>query len=191
MGRSSVRHAPVMRYTREMDSLFFHPRIVHIPIALGALMPLIVLGLAIAWWKKWLPPQSIAIALGLQIVLAVSSMMAMRSGEEAEHVAKRVVSKKLIHDHEEAGEAFLFSAFGGVLLLGAAFALRNKKAGLPLAAGAAALSTVSAVLCVRVGAAGGELVYKHGAAAAYAPVPSTSTTGTAPTPTAPVEHDED
>jgi hypothetical protein len=36
-----------------MDALFLHPKVVHIRMALGVLMPLIVGGLLLAWWRDW------------------------------------------------------------------------------------------------------------------------------------------
>ena len=38
-----------------MDTLPLHPKIVHLPIALAVLMPLITAGLLIAWWRDMLP----------------------------------------------------------------------------------------------------------------------------------------
>lgn len=37
-----------------MDQRFFHPKIVHLPMALAVLIPLIAGGVAIAWWRGWL-----------------------------------------------------------------------------------------------------------------------------------------
>ena len=38
-----------------METLPLHPKIVHLPIALAVLMPLITAGLLIAWWRDMLP----------------------------------------------------------------------------------------------------------------------------------------
>jgi hypothetical protein len=34
-----------------MDTLLFHPKLVHVPMALGVLTPLIAGGLLLAWWR--------------------------------------------------------------------------------------------------------------------------------------------
>ena len=34
-----------------MEALFFHPKLVHVPIALAVLMPLLSGSLLLAWWR--------------------------------------------------------------------------------------------------------------------------------------------
>ena len=36
-----------------MDQLFFHPKVVHLPMALAVLMPLVTGGVLFAWWRGW------------------------------------------------------------------------------------------------------------------------------------------
>ena len=36
-----------------MENLLFHPKVVHIPIALAGLMPLVAGGVLVAWWREW------------------------------------------------------------------------------------------------------------------------------------------
>lgn len=150
-----------------MDTLFFHPTVVHIPIALGVLMPLIAGGIVLAWWRKWLPARSWALVVALQVVLLGSGIAGLRTGEAEEDRVERVVPEQAIEDHEEAAEIFVWSSGGvlGVMLLG--LLVLRRKAALPIAA-AATLGTLAVLgLGVRTGHAGGELVYKHGAASAY------------------------
>jgi len=59
--------------------LLFHAVVVHIPIALGVLMPLVAGGLLLAWWRKWLPPRSWALAIVLQAVLVGSGVVALQA----------------------------------------------------------------------------------------------------------------
>jgi len=150
-----------------MDSLLFHPKIVHFPIALAALMPAISLGLLLAWWRGWLPARVWWIAVLLQAVLVGSGWLALRTGEDEEETVERVVSGRLVHEHEEAAEAFMT---GGWVVLAATFLAgltAKKKWGLPLAAVATLLACGQLVLGVRAGEKGGDLVYRHGAASAY------------------------
>jgi uncharacterized membrane protein len=150
-----------------MDSFLFHPKLVHIPIALAVLMPLITGGLLLAWRRKWLPARSWVIAVALQAVLVGSGILALRSGEaEAERV-ERVVAERFIEEHEEAAEAFVWASGGvlAVMLLG--LALWSRRSG-PVAATAATVGTlVVLALGYRTGQAGGDLVYRHGAAQVY------------------------
>ncbi len=150
-----------------MDAFFFHPKIVHLPMALSILMPLVAGGLLLAWHRKWLPTHSWVIVVALQALLVGSGIVALRTGENEEDRVERVVSERVIHEHEEAAEAFVWGSgvVLGAMLLGLATA--KGKAGLPLAAIATVGTLVVLGLGYRTGQEGGELVYQHGAASAY------------------------
>jgi hypothetical protein len=150
-----------------MDTLLFHPKLVHVPMALSVLMPLVAAGLALAWWRKWLPARAWVVAVVLQAILVGSGMLAMRSGEAEEHRVERVVDERFIEPHEEAAEAFVWASGGVLGLMVLALALSSRRAG-TAAAGAATLGTLLVLgLGYRTGEAGGGLVYRHGAAQAY------------------------
>jgi uncharacterized membrane protein len=159
-----------------MDSFLFHPKLVHIPIALAVLMPLVTGGLLLAWWRKWLPARTWAIAVALQVVLVGSGILALRSGEAEEERVERAVAERFIEKHEEAAETFVWASGGvlAVMLLG--FALSSRRTG-PVAATAATLGTLVVLgLGYRTGQAGGDLVYRHGAAQAYSSSAASSST---------------
>ena len=155
-----------------MDSLFFHPKVVHLPMALGILMPLVAGGLLLAWWRTWLPARGWLVAVVLQLLLVASGVLALRTGEAEEEQVERIVAEQHIEEHEEAAQAFVLA--GGVVraLMLAAAALSARRPGLPTAAVAALGTVVVLVLGYRTGQEGGSLVYRHGAAQAY-----TTTTG--------------
>lgn len=152
-----------------MDQLLFHPKVVHLPIALAMLMPLVAGGAAFAWWRGWFDRRVWVIVLLLQAALAGSGLVAMNTGETEEERVEDVVPERYIEAHEEAAEAFVWgSAIVFALML------------LPLVLPAGRLRTAAAVgACVgtlvvfglgyRTGEAGGRLVYEHGAAQAYVP----------------------
>jgi uncharacterized membrane protein len=149
-----------------MDALLFHPKVVHVPVALGVLMPLIAGGLVLAWWRDWLPWRAWFVAIGLQTVLVVSGVVALRTGEAEEERVERVVPKRLIKAHEEAAEVFVGASGAVLVVMLAGAALGKRRSGLPIAA-AATLGTVLVLgLGYRTGQAGGSLVYEHGAASA-------------------------
>lgn len=151
-----------------METLLFHPAVVHVPIALGLLMPLLAAGLALAWWRKWLSPRAWWIAVGLQALLVVAGVVALRSGEADEDRVEQVVPERLIEAHEEAATVFVWGAGGVLVAMIAAAALAHRRAALPVAA-LATLGTLGVLgLGYRTGKAGGDLVYVHGAASAYA-----------------------
>jgi hypothetical protein len=150
-----------------MDALLFHPKLVHIPMALGVLMPLIAGGLLLAWWRGWLPRRGWFLAVALQAVLLGSGVLALRSGEAEEDRVEGVVGEPLIEAHEEAAEVFVWASGGVLAVMLLAGALASRRAGLPTAA-AATLGTLLVLgLGYRTGEAGGSLVYRHGAAQAY------------------------
>ena len=157
-----------------MDTLLFHPKLVHLPIALGLLMPLVSGAVLLAWWRRWLPSATWALVLGLQVILLGSGLLAKRTGEQEEDRVEQVVSEAAIHAHEEAAEAFVLGSGIVLLLMGGAFLTAKTKAGLPLAGISTLGSLVVLGLGYQCGQAGGELVYKHGAAQAYLGSPGVS-----------------
>lgn len=150
-----------------MDQLFFHPKVVHLPMALAVLMPLVSGGLLAAWWCGMLPRRTWMIAIALQLALVGSGVVALRSGEGEEERVERVVAEHLIEAHEEAAEAFVWGA-GAILFLHVLAAVLRRD---ETARAAAAVATVGTLLVLalgyRTGEAGGRLVYQHGAASAY------------------------
>lgn len=165
-----------------MDTLLFHPKVVHLPMALGVLMPLFAGGLLLAWWRSWLPRRAWFLAIGLQLILVGSGALALRSGEVEEERVERVVSEHLIEQHEEAAEAFVWASGGVLAVMLLTAALRARRAALPTAA-AATLGTVLVLgLGYRTGQAGGSLVYEHDAARAYGAPANTEGRGTSTAP---------
>lgn len=169
-----------------METLPLHPKLVHLPIALAVLMPLVTAGLLLAWWRDLLPRRAWWGAVILQALLLGSGGASFKSGEADEEKVERLVGEAPIETHEEAATVFMVGA-GVTLALVVAAAL------VPLAlakavAAAATLATVAVLyLGFRVGEAGGRLVYQHNAGAAYSqPAPG----GGGP-PTPPAHGDDD
>ncbi len=150
-----------------MDALLFHPKVVHVPMALGVLMPLIAGGLLLAWWRAWLPRRAWLLAVGLQAILVGSGVLALRTGEVEEERVEGVVADRYIESHEEAAEAFVWASGGVLGLMLLAGALGSGRFGLPVATVATLGTLLVLGLGYRTGEAGGSLVYRHGAAQAY------------------------
>ncbi len=168
-----------------MDQLFFHPKLVHLPMALAVLMPLVSGGLLAAWWAGALPRRAWTVAVALQVVLLLSGVMALRSGEHEEERVERIVAENLIEAHEEAAETFVWAAGAILALQLVASALRREETARAAAAAAVAGTLLVLFLGYRTGEAGGRLVYEHGAANAY-----TGASGTGGSAEHPV-HDDD
>lgn len=150
-----------------MEELLFHPKVVHLPIALALLMPALAGGIALAWRIDWLPRRAWWIAVVLQAALVGSSLVAMETGEHEEDRVERVVAERHIEEHEEAAEAFLWAAGVALAAMLVTGVIPQRGPALASAAAATLLSVVVLALGFRAGQAGGELVYKHGAASAY------------------------
>lgn len=150
-----------------MDALLFHPKVVHLPMALAVLMPLLGGGLLLAWWRQWLPPRSWAVVFALQAVLFGSGLVALQTGEVEEERVERIVPEQAMEAHEEAAEVFVWASGGVLAIMGLALWANQRKAALPIAAAATLGALVVLALGYRVGQAGGELVYRHQAARAY------------------------
>ena len=150
-----------------MDALLFHPKLVHVPMALGVLMPLIATGLLVSWWRKWLPARGWVLAIALQAALVGSGVVALQTGEAEEDRVERVVSENFIEEHEEAAEAFVWASGGVLVVMLLALALSRRRVGLTVAVAATLGTLVVFGLGYRTGQAGGALVYQHGAAQAF------------------------
>lgn len=143
-----------------------HPAVVHFPIVFAVLLPLVAVGALWAIRRGTAPRRAWAFPVAVAGALAISAFVAVRSGEAQQERVERVVSDRPLESHEEAAELFL--VLSGVLLLVAGIGLA------PGVAGRAArmVGTVGTVVLLgagyQVGASGGDLVYRHGAASAYA-----------------------
>ncbi|MCA8975686.1 MAG: hypothetical protein KDC98_13270 [Planctomycetes bacterium] len=154
-----------------------HPFLVHFPLALAGLMPLLAGGLLLAWWRGWLRPRGWMLVVALQGTLVLTGFVAMKAGERDEERVERVVSERAIEHHEEAAEVFVWSGALLLLLSVAPLLLRSERAARFAALGFTLASPVVLGFALRAGESGGELVYRHGAAAAFAgrPAPGDAT----------------
>lgn len=149
-----------------MNGVPLHPMIVHFPMVLVILLPISAAAALWAIRRGASPARAWAVPVVLAGALALSAFVALKTGEAEEEKVERVVSERVLHGHEEAAERFLLLSGVVFLLLGTGLARG------PLGSAARTLGTAGAlglVLAgVQVGKAGGELVYRHGAASAYA-----------------------
>jgi len=133
----------------------------------AAVAPLIAAGLAAALARGLVDKRTWAVVIVLQAIVVLGGFAAMNTGEAEEETVERVVDERWIEEHEERAEPFVWSA--GITLVLATSVLVLGPARIATAAAATVLGTVvTLVLAYRVGHAGGELVFKHGAASAYA-----------------------
>jgi len=169
-----------------MDSILWHPRIVHLPIALAVIVPLVASGVLLAWWRDWLPARSWWIAVALQGLLVTTGFAAMQTGEADEERVEHLVPHDAVEAHEEAGEAFVWLGAGVFVLFALGGALPKRTLQLGFASAAVVGSLAGLAAGVSVGSKGGDLVYVHGAANAF--TSSAPSGGSAPVGSA---HDDD
>lgn len=157
-----------------------HPAIVHFPVVLAILLPIFAIGAAWAIRRGARPRRAWAIPIAVATALALSAWAAVETGEEQDERVERVVAEQPLSAHEEMAEVFLTGSAALALLAMAGLApgIAGKAA-----RGATVLgSLVLVVGAARVGRSGGQLVYRYGAASAYAtPGDSTSVSGVAAT----------
>ena len=150
-----------------MEGLFFHPKLVHLPLGLALVMPFLAAGILLARRACLLPPGSWLVAILLQAVLVAGAYGAMRAGHHEEERVEDIVGEHWIHEHEEAAESFLWGAGIVLAVMAAGLVLPEGTVSTVALVGAAVGTLVVTGLAIRTGQSGGELVYKHGAASAY------------------------
>ncbi len=149
-----------------MSGIPMHPLVVHFPIVLAVLLPISVLAALWVIGKSPTSRRAWSVPVALAAALYLSAFVATRTGEAEEDRVEQVVARGVLHGHEEAAERFLL--LSGVLLVvaGGGFLPHTVGRAARIVTAVGALGLVAAG--VQVGHSGGTLVYRHGAASAYA-----------------------
>ncbi len=142
-----------------------HPALVHLPLGLAVLLPLVTLLCLAAIARGFLPARAWwGIAL-VAAVLAGGALATEEAGEDQVERVEPVVGKDALHEHEESGEWFVWLALGTSVL--AAAGLLGGRPGRVARIATLVASALLLAAGVRTGESGGHLVYVHGAANAY------------------------
>ncbi len=158
-----------------------HPMIVHFPLALTFILPILILVFAFLIKTNKMSPQGWLIIIGLQLMVVATGYISLETGENEEDLVAKVLDKKLIGEHEEAAETFVGSTVIVLVLSIGVFFIRNEFQ-FPVKIAIALVGLVSCYLAFLAGSLGGELVYKHGAASAYEMPSEAVPNGVLPTP---------
>lgn len=143
-----------------------HPAVVHFPVVLATMFPLVVLLGLLAVNRGTAPRKAWGYVTLTAFLLFASAFVAVRTGENEEDAVEEVVSEDVIHEHEEKGERLQLLAGIGFLVIAAGLS----GGGLGRIARPIGLLASLAIAgqAYLTGRSGGDLVYEHGAAAAYA-----------------------
>lgn len=172
-----------------MSSLPLHPAIVHLPLGLAFVIPLLAAGLAWALLTGRVRSRAWAAIVVLQALLLAGGFAAMKTGEREEDRVERVVPAAALEQHEEYAERFLWATGITLGLTALVLVVRRPSAVRALAIAAVGGTLVVAGTALLVGKAGGTLVYVHNAGAAYAAPPAAAERDRAPA--ASVRHDRE
>lgn len=143
-----------------------HPAVVHFPIVFVFLLPLAIIAAMVAVRRGAAVRSAWLLVIAAAAALSASAWLAVQTGEAQEDRVEQAVSEAALESHEEPAELFLLLTGGMVALTlgglaGGTFGAIARRAAL---AGSLGLIAAGAW----VGHTGGELTYRHGAAAAYA-----------------------
>ena len=150
-----------------MTSLPLHPAIVHLPLGLAFIMPALAIGFGWALWKGRIRPRAWMAIVALQAVLLGAGLVAMNTGEREEHRVEAAVPEAALEQHEAYAAQFVWAIGATLVLATLVLAFRGGAAARALTLATVAGTVVVAASAVRVGHAGGRLVYEHNAGAAY------------------------
>lgn len=157
-----------------MNGLPLHPAIVHVPLGVAVVIPLLAAGIAWAIWKGALPVKSWLAILALQAVVVGAAVVALQTGEEEEERVEDRIAEARIEEHSERAEVFTWAAGTVLALAGAAYFVRSGRGKGLLMATTAAGSVAVLVLGLSVGHLGGTLVHGAGGLASADAAPASA-----------------
>ena len=174
-----------------MNTLPLHPAVVHLPLGLAVVMPLLLGAMVWAIARGRLPGKAWLIVTALQGVLVGAAAVALWTGGQDEDRVEARAGEARVESHERTAQAFTVVASATFVAVTGALLLRNRRRPfLAAGLGSTVLSIGMLVLGIQAGRQGGALV--HGAPALVqgaenqAPDP-----GQAPDEARDKEHDDD
>lgn len=134
-----------------------HPKLVHVPIALAILMPLVATLIWFGIRRGWFTPRTWLIAFVLQGAMAVSAFAALQTGKDDAVKVEGYASEDALAAHEARAYWFLYVAVANLVLCGGVLAVPRRR---QLLGGLVIVGTfASGYAGYLVGDAGGRLVY--------------------------------
>jgi uncharacterized membrane protein len=144
----------------------FHPAVVHVPIGVGLVVPVLAAVVTAALWRGHATRAAWSLVALLQAIVFAGALVALRTGEAEEERLESRVSKDAVERHEEQAEVLAWLS-GVSLAAGVAVLLvRGSAAVVATALAATVASSAVAGAALWVGHSGGEIVYGRDAALA-------------------------
>ncbi len=150
-----------------MTAVPLHPALVHVPLGLALVLPILALGFTWALWSGRIRPRAWAAVVLLHAILLGAGLVALKTGQNEGERVESVVPESAIETHEEYAEQFLWVVGISLVVASAVLVVRRPAAIQALSAVTVLGAFLIAGAALRVGHAGGRLVYVHNAAAAY------------------------
>lgn len=151
-----------------MTPLPLHPAVVHLPLGLAFVMPVLALGFTWALWTGRVRARAWIGVVAFQAVLLGGALAATNTGEREEDRVEAVVPHASLEQHEENAEQFVQAVAVTLFVAALVLVFRQQTVTRGLALATIAGTLIVAASAFRVGHAGGQLVYVHNAGAAYA-----------------------
>ncbi len=144
-----------------------HPAIVHLPVVLTFILPVLILIFAWAIRAGKMSKELWLVLVGFQILVTATGYISLETGEDDEEKVSAVVGKKIIHEHEDSAEVFVgttvIALAAGIVVWFLQPAFQDKARFL-----VALISLLPVFFAWRTANKGGEIVYKHGGGSAHA-----------------------
>src|SRR5262249_52267037 len=136
LGTGNGHHLVETRRRNAVNNLLLHPAVVHVPLGLALVMPLLLGAMLWAVLTRRLPVKAWLVAVLLQGVLLGGAAFALRTGEQDEDRVEGRAGESAVEAHERAGQAFTAAAGATFLAAAVALALRNRRGPFLIAGGA-------------------------------------------------------
>ena len=112
-----------------MTPVPLHPALVHLPLGLAFILPILTVGFTWALCSGRIRPRAWLTIVGLEVLLLGAGLVALNTGEHEGERIESAVPKTALESHEARAEQFLWAT--GVTLALAAAVLVVRRAGSP------------------------------------------------------------